>query len=668
MLMSQTFFFDNTNMDAAAAPPAPAVPTVVPDDKIDFALLAEWEKDPDEIEKLIVWYKHLLTRKALLDKVDPLTTPEDFIKAHGHGTEQLGDEGIHQLKHVLSDTSTIKEQIAVLSRFRAPEDVEVYRLLFTGAEARTLTDDEKRTSTRFVQNLCTRLQTYITTHERHSDFKESAKDIGPCLDELMQLYNFSLKVDKPISKLLTGIDDATVNKMLVTFINFVALVLASQDKFGGRWFVKGTTEEYREALKEKYAEILALLETDLLKRPLTTAAHATELIVDMDKRSTPKFRSQTYRSINAKLNEFIDRQVVKTTDIEKLLEKTQGPDMDMPITELLGHVVNKYKGSTHPEYEDLRKYHDWLVTAPSTTEPIPKTNAVGTKLTKIKMLLQSSDRKDKRNGKYLLAEFLTRIEKEFAADAAQKELPYPEPTDYFQYSATDRVAGESEADAAQMVEAERIIHGVPTEPPKPAQQASVMTTVGDKVNAALGAIPGVAAISRVTGDIARRAEAAAEPLLSTEVGSSAVCDPGGSDPSDFQIMMKKALKHTDRYLTTQYAMLGMWALFNLALIGVIFYLLYKTFRLLLSYVQLRRELGKTRAMDGSNNIFDPADDNDRVPVDKKAIAKNRVPSGATIESRLRRLSKQTGTNVREGIHPDNDKYEKPEEDDDDDDY
>ena len=159
-------------------------------------------------------------------------------------------------------------------------------------------------------------------------------------------------------------------------------------------------------------------------------------------------------------------------------------------------------------------------------------------------------------------------------------------------------------------------------------------------------------------------------LMTATVHRSPVCAPDGTEPTELQKLMKTAADNADDYLSKQYQMFGLWGLFNLMLIAVMFYLLYKIWEILFQYYQFRRQASKSVGTPSSNNIFDPADDDDDWRPKAADLAKRRVPSGAAIESRLRRYSKEAGMDLSEAIDRSKDKYPKEARDDgdDDDDY
>lgn len=158
-------------------------------------------------------------------------------------------------------------------------------------------------------------------------------------------------------------------------------------------------------------------------------------------------------------------------------------------------------------------------------------------------------------------------------------------------------------------------------------------------------------------------------LTNTVVHRSPVCAPDGTEPTELQKLMKQAIDNADRYLNKQYQMFGLWGIFNLMLIAVLFYLLYKIWQVLFQYYQFKHHASKSVGTPNSNNIFDPADDDDNWEPKASDIAKMRVPSGAAIESRLRRYSKESGTDLSETIDSSKDKYPKKETDnEEDDDY
>ena len=150
---------------------------------------------------------------------------------------------------------------------------------------------------------------------------------------------------------------------------------------------------------------------------------------------------------------------------------------------------------------------------------------------------------------------------------------------------------------------------------------------------------------------------ATDPVLGIEVRSP-VCQADGTEPTELQKLTKKAIDTADRYLAEQYKMFGLWGLFNIMLVAVMFYLLWKMWEVLFQYYQFRRQASRSVGTPNSNNIFDPADDNVRWEDDPAELAKMRVPSGAAIESRLRRLSRESGTDVSEALDSSKDKYPK----------
>eukprot|EP00873_Tetraselmis_striata_P043770 jgi/Tetstr1/464034/TSEL_008839.t1 len=158
-----------------------------------------------------------------------------------------------------------------------------------------------------------------------------------------------------------------------------------------------------------------------------------------------------------------------------------------------------------------------------------------------------------------------------------------------------------------------------------------------------------------------------DTLGSVVVGRSPVCSSDGTKPTALQKLMENAADNADRYLASQYQMFGMWGLFNIMLIAVLFYLLYKIWQVLFQYYQFRSEASSRNVTPGSNNIFDPADDDDDWKPKASDIAKRRVPSGAAIESRLRRYSNEGGMNLGDAIDSSKDKYPKPDNDEDEDD-
>lgn len=364
--------------------------------------------------------------------------------------------------------------------------------------------------------------------------------------------------------------------------------------------------------------------------------------------------------------------------VRDLLDATQGPEMDLPISDLLREIIARFTKSKEDQVDSSDEVADsealkegteyllWLETGKTTSEP-PKSQ-LAVDLGAASQLVSSKNPSDKIAGRNKLVQVFTAYQ-----DLLATTYESTERVDYGDTQAVGSTSGnpfQTAIDDAMRTSEQRVfqIHN-----PNQASESTVSgaSRIGDAfagVGRRLSNMPGIGALSRVAVKTRTALGALTEPVMSANIGSSAVCEPDDSNASDLQILIRTAIDHTDRYLTTQYQMFGMWAVFNLGVICVIVFLVYRTFRVLLSYFQILRELRKTRAMPKSNDIFNPDDDNDHYPVDPQKIAKNRVPSGAAIESRLMRLSKETGLDVRGAIDPSGDKYDKPVIDDDDDDY
>ena len=159
-----------------------------------------------------------------------------------------------------------------------------------------------------------------------------------------------------------------------------------------------------------------------------------------------------------------------------------------------------------------------------------------------------------------------------------------------------------------------------------------------------------------------------DALGDIHVGRSSVCAPDETEPTELQLITKSAIENADKYLSKQYQMFGLWGIFNLMLVAVFFFLLYKIWEVLFQYYQFRSAAAEAASTPNSNNIFDPADDEYDVKPKAADIAKDRVPSGAAIESRLRRFSQEGGMNLSDAMDSVKDSYPKKVDPADDDDY
>lgn len=382
-------------------------------------------------------------------------------------------------------------------------------------------------------------------------------------------------------------------------------------------------------------------------------------------------------------------QTVEEGRLLGLLAKTQTADMDVPIKELLREIVTRFEkaslddeGKSHLKF--VKDYLSWL--DGGSVGDVPD-NKWSLQFQATSILLR--DEKKKQNGLNNLAVSLNNLQHLlYTHTTANKESINV--INYLKVLKSESSISNDVSDKA-ILEAQSLIQKreIPDKRPETVVGPGALERMGDAIGSAaenvvgrtasavgnqLARIPGAPAFRRNIIDPVGRlavapvnaASAAVDAVMSQRVGRSAVCDKDEENLSDLQILLRSAIEHADRYLVTQYKMFGMWAVFNLALIGVIVYFLYRIFRAVLSYVQLYREFSKKRETIKSNDIFNPADDNDHYPVDPKLIAKSRIPSGAAIESRLRRLSEETGMDVRGAIDSDGDKYEKKKKTDEDD--
>ena len=240
-----------------------------------------------------------------------------------------------------------------------------------------------------------------------------------------------------------------------------------------------------------------------------------------------------------------------------------------------------------------------------------------------------------------------------AGEAVLKLLDHPELAGYAD------VRDKELADAASIdasAYAERMMGDVRGEPPRSAyEETKEARTRGPPKGP--GALHRAAELMESMTSDAKR-YVAESALMNREVGDSAACAPDGTEPTLLQMSVRAAIDNADRYLSKQYQMFGMWGLFNLMLVGVLFFLLYRIWTLLFQYYQFRRAAAKSVGTPNSNNIFDPADDDDAYQPDAADEAKRRVPSGAAIRSRLRRFSREGGMDLASAIDSRNDRYEK----------
>lgn len=477
--------------------------------------------------------------------------------------------------------------------------------------------------------------------------------------------------------------------------------------------IKLTNEQIREYFQNQpdYRIILAsFVGYFFIKEDIENATRMTQLL-----RASPSNADQTENAINilnnfnviynqifreqnkqiiSIINEFKSQKkgtygsTAEESRVLELLAKTQTAAMDGPIKDLLREIVTRFQGATlEPDgvsvLDSVKEYLAWL--DGDKVGDIPKSEwSVAFKATSILLL----DEKTKEHGLVSLVERLDSLQQNLNDSLAESETPVAV-IDY--RKAMKSVSGDhNQVLEKAWREAQSLVdkREMPDKRPETVVGPGAIERMGNAIGKAaenvvgrtastfgrqVARIPGAPTVGRLAAPVGRlavapvnAASAAVDAAMSTRVGRSAVCDKDAENLSDLQIMLRSAIQHADSYLVTQYKMFGMWAVFNLALIGVIVYFLYRIFRAVLSYVQMVRELNKKRETTKSNDIFNPADDNDHYPVDPKLIAKNRIPSGAAIESRLRRLSEETGMDVRGAIDPVGDRYDKKKKIDDDD--
>jgi len=488
--------------------------------------------------------------------------------------------------------------------------------------------------------------------------------------------------DMLIDKLSGGVND--IGKLLRTEPDYQVILAAFVVYFG----LKGSVEN---ANKVKDALSSSPNNNDQTIKAIEILKQYIEILNEDDYEE-----KESIQEIIDRLSELARSNTSQTIEegrVLELLAKTQTGEMDGPIKELLREIVTRFgnatlqqEGKAHLKF--VNDYLAWLDGGDTGDAPNSKWSVA---FKSASVLLR--DEKTKRQGLIALVDHLNNLQQTLIDEL----LPGTDDVKTVNYSK----AIKSESGVDKYVfdkawrEAESLVQKreIPDKRPETVDKPGALERMGDAIgNAAeniistgsvvgrqLSKIPGAPAVRRGLIDPVGRlatslaaapvnaASAAVDAAMSTRVGKSAVCDKDEENLSDLQILLRSSIEHADRYLVTQYKMFGMWAVFNLALIGVIVYFLYRIFRAVLSYVQLVRELRKKRETTKSNDIFNPADDSDHYPVDPKLVAKSRLPSGAAIESRLRRLSEETGMDVRGAMDSAGDKYEKKKTDEDDED-